>query len=210
MSRHFYLASLLRSSSRSLIREVDLLFSSFSPASSAANRSISSCITRALAFKNLIWASASQETIQCHDSNGCMNASLTTLLPFHFLSTQHISASVQKENFMGIISAFSGAIEFWGNIFSSSLLLVYRESIGQRNISVFNFCNRMKILKNVKLDEHKSLMFYSNSLHDPQPSCQKCLSSCTNLNPSLMYPLHFFSICLSPFHLSPTSPPSLL
>ena len=37
------------------------------------------------------------------------------------------------------------------NVFLCFLLLVYRQSIGQRNICSFNFCDQPKILENIKI-----------------------------------------------------------
>ena len=58
--------------------------------------------------------------------------------------------TVKQEIFAKVIFAFLFAIKFCENIFLGFLLLVYRQSIKQRNICVLNFCNQPKILENAR------------------------------------------------------------
>ena len=60
-------------------------------------------------------------------------------------------ATVEQEIFSSVIFAFSFVIKFGENVFLRFLLLMYRQSIKQRNICVFNFCDRLKIPENAKV-----------------------------------------------------------
>ena len=60
-------------------------------------------------------------------------------------------STVKQEIFARAIFALSSVIKFCENILLHFLLLVYNQSIEQRNICALNFCDRPKILKNAKI-----------------------------------------------------------
>ena len=64
-------------------------------------------------------------------------------------------------NFPEEVLAFLFVIKFCRNIFLRFLLLVNRQSMGQRYIRVFHFCNQLKVLENANIRKTQKFLFYS-------------------------------------------------